>query len=251
MMKINGFNGTNTQIGVMGMAQANDSVSKNIQNQIANAQQKLQDLSSNEELSLEDKMKKRQEIQQEITNLNQQLRQHQSKKSSMDDMVAGTKNTSAKKGTSLSQAGMRAMISADSSMKQAKVQGSMATQMEGRADVLESEIKQDAGKGNTEKKEEELADLQAKAQSATAAQMSSLSDANKSMEEAAKADNHTDAAETKKDQTQKAENTQENADTTTDASENADVKTETAETIKNPASESGQSVVYTPIDIRL
>ena len=154
MMKINGFNGTNTQTGAMGMAQANDSVSKNIQNQIANAQQKLQDLSSNEELSLEDKMKKRQEIQQEITNLNQQLRQHQieqrkeqqSKKSSMDDMVAGTKNTSAKKGTGLSQAGMRAMISADSSMKQAKVQGSMATQMEGRAGVLESEIKQDAGK---------------------------------------------------------------------------------------------------------
>lgn len=77
MMKINGFNGTNTQTGAMGMAQANDSVSKNIQNQIANAQQKLQDLSSNEELSLEDKMKKRQVIQQEITNLNQQLRQHQ------------------------------------------------------------------------------------------------------------------------------------------------------------------------------
>ena len=159
MMKINGFNGTNTQTGAIGMAQANDSVSKNIQNQIANAQQKLQDLSSNEELSLEDKMKKRQEIQQEITNLNQQLRQHQieqrkeqqSKKSSMDDMVAGTKNTSAKKGTGLSQAGMRAMISADSSMKQAKVQGSMATQMEGRAGVLESEIKQDAGKGNRKK----------------------------------------------------------------------------------------------------
>lgn len=144
----------------------------------------------------------------------------------MDDMVAGTKNTSAKKGTGLSQAGMRAMISADSSIKQAKVQGSMATQMEGRAGVLESEIKQDAGKGNTEKKEE-LADLKAKAQSATAAQMSSLSDANKSMEEAVKADN------------------------STDASDNADVKTETAETIKNPASESGQSVVYTPIDIRL
>ena len=234
MMKINGFNGTNTQTGAMGMAQANDSVSKNIQNQIANAQQ-------------------------EINNLNQQLRQHQieqrkeqqSKKSSMDDIVAGTKNTSAKKGTGLSQAGMWAMISADSSMKQAKVQGSMATQMEGRAGVLESEIKQDAGKGNTEKKEEELADLQSKAQSATAAQMSSLSDANKSMEEAAKADNRTDAAETKKNQTQKAENTQENVDTTTDASDNADIKTETAETIKNPASESGQSVVYTPIDIRL
>ena len=57
-MRINGFSGTNTQTGTMGMTQGNDSVSKNIQNQIANAQQKLQDLSSNEELSLEDKMKK-------------------------------------------------------------------------------------------------------------------------------------------------------------------------------------------------
>ena len=35
----------------------------------------------------------------------------------------------------------------------------MATQIQGRASVLESEIKQDAGKGNTEKKEEELAEL--------------------------------------------------------------------------------------------
>ena len=77
-MRINGFSGTNTQTGTMGMTQGNDSVSKNIQNQIANAQQKLQDLSSNEEMSLEDKMKKRQEIQQEINNLNQQLRQHRS-----------------------------------------------------------------------------------------------------------------------------------------------------------------------------
>ena len=59
-MRINGFSGTNTQTGTMGMTQGNDSVSKNIQNQIANAQQKLQDLSSNEEMSLEDKMKKRQ-----------------------------------------------------------------------------------------------------------------------------------------------------------------------------------------------
>ena len=55
-MRINGFSGTNTQTGTMGMTQGNDSVSKNIQNQIANAQQKLQDLSSNEELSLEDKI---------------------------------------------------------------------------------------------------------------------------------------------------------------------------------------------------
>ena len=104
----------------------------------------MQELSSNEELSIEDKMKKRQEIQQEINNLNQQLRQHQmaqrkeqqTKKTSMDDMLGGSRKTAPKSGNQsagLSQASMQAMISADSSMKQAKVQGSMATQMEGKA----------------------------------------------------------------------------------------------------------------------
>ena len=236
MMRINGFSGTNTQTGAMGMVQAGDSVSRNIQNQIATAQQKLQDLSSNKEMSLEDKMKKRQEIQQEINNLNQQLRQHQIEQrskqqsknsSSMDDMMAGTNSTSAKKGTGLSQASMQAMISADSSVKQAKVQSSTATQLEGRAGVLESEIKQDKGSGaNTGKKEEELADLQVKAQSATAAQMSTLADANKTMEEAAKEDNSNTEDTATKNNTEKSEKTQESAETST-------------------------NVLYTPIDVLL
>lgn len=183
-MTVNGISGANNSIqaGSSGRITQMDSVSKNIQNQIANAQKKLQELSSNEELSIEDKMKKRQEIQQEINNLNQQLRQHQmeqrkeqqTKKTSMDDMLGDSRKTAPKSGNQsagLSQASMQAMISADSSMKQAKVQGSMATQMEGKAGALESEIKMDKGRGaSTEKKEEELADLQAKAQAATAAQ---------------------------------------------------------------------------------
>lgn len=44
-MKINGLNGTNTQVGGMNMMQSNDSVSKNLQSQIANAQKQLQELS--------------------------------------------------------------------------------------------------------------------------------------------------------------------------------------------------------------
>ena len=218
MMKINGFNGRNMQTGIMGMAQANDSVSRNIQNQIANAQQRLKDLSSKEEMSFEDKMKKRQEIQQEITKLHQQLRQHQmeqrkeqqSKKSSVDDLVGGTKNASVRKGTGLSRANMQAMISADSSMKQARVQGNMATQMKGQAGVLAAEIKQDAGRGNTEKKEAELAKLQTRVQAATQAQISTLADANRVMEEAAKEDNKTEAAETKREKTDKSEKAQKN-----------------------------------------
>ena len=157
-MRINGLNGANTQAGGMNMTKATDSVSKNIQNQIANAQKQLQELSANKDMSIEEKMKKRQEIQQQITDLNNQLRQHQieqrkeqqAKKSSMDDMLGGNKKTAPKAGnqsTGLSQASMKAMISADSAMAQAQVQGSVATKMEGRAGVLESEIKLDAALG--------------------------------------------------------------------------------------------------------
>ena len=105
-MKINGLNGANTQNGGMNMMQLNDSVSKNIQNQIANAQKELQELSANKEMSIEEKMKKRQEIQQQIAELNQQLRQHQieqrkeqqAKKFSMEDMLGGSRKTASKSG---------------------------------------------------------------------------------------------------------------------------------------------------------
>ncbi len=201
-MTINGINGVNTQMGQMGMNQATDSYSRNIQNQITNAQKQLQEVSSNENMTLEEKMKKRQEIQQQISDLNMQLRQRQmeqrkekqqAKSSSMDDMLGGTRsaaNTKAgNKNTGLSQASMTAMLSADSSIKQAKVQGSMATKMEGRSGILQSEIKLDQARGgDTQKKEEELAEVEQKASEAAASQLSTLADASRTMEEAAKAD---------------------------------------------------------------
>ena len=201
-MKINGINGANTQMGQMGMNQATDSYSRNIQSQIANAQKQLQELSSNEEMTLEEKMKKRQEIQQQISDLNMQLRQHQAeqrkekqqaKASSMDDMIGGTKSKAGEKGIGMSQASMTAMISADTSIKQAKVQGSVATSMEGRAGVLESEIKNNHGSDVT-KKQEELADVTQKAQAATASQMNTLAEANKAVEEAAAAERNDNKA---------------------------------------------------------
>ena len=219
-MKINGINGANTQMGQMGMNQATDSYSRNIQSQIANAQKQLQELSSNEEMTLEEKMKKRQEIQQQISDLNMQLRQHQAeqrkekqqaKASSMDDMIGGTKSKAGEKGIGMSQASMTAMISADTSIKQAKVQGSVATSMEGRVGVLESEIKNNHGSDVTKKKEE-LADVTQKAQAATVSQMNTLAEANKAMEEAAvveRGDNKTSGA--KEEKTGQAENIAEEA----------------------------------------
>jgi len=262
-MTINGINGTNTQVGQMGMNQETDSYSRNIQNQIANAQKQLQELSSNENMTLEEKMKKRQEIQQQISDLNMQLRQHQTeqrrekqqaKGSSMDDMPGGTGSGKAgNAGGGLSQASMTAMISAGSSMKQAKAQGSVATKMEGRAGVLESEIKLDKVRGNdTQKKEEELADVTKKAQAATSSQLSTLADANKTMEEAAKADDKAEKTDDKDAKTigAKENGSDENVSGVDTQNENAsDVESINIQAAESTAAP--QTTTYKSIDIRL
>ena len=275
-MRINGLNGANTPVGGMNMTKATDSVSKNIQNQIANAQKQLQELSANKDMSIEEKMKRRQEIQQQITDLNNQLRQHQieqrkeqqAKKSSMDDMLGGSKKTAPKAGkqsTGLSQqcmnaSTMRAMISADSAMAQAQVQGSVATKMEGRAGVLESEIKLDSARGDdVEAKKEELAEVEQKAVQAESAQMNTLATANKELEEAAKADQQTEKTDDKDKKTDKKEAASgEKEDKTvagTEETENVgtDVKTETVSTdIAEPVEVSvPETAAYTHVDVRL
>ena len=272
-MKINGLNGANTQIGGMNM-KATDSVSKNIQNQITNAQKQLQDISANKDMSIEEKMKKRQEILQEITDLNNQLRQHQmemrkekqqAKGSSMNDMLGGSTKTAPKAGkqsAGLSQASMKAIMSADSAMAQAQVQGSVATRMEGRAGVLESEIKLDSARGgNVEAKKEELAEVQEKMEAAQEAQLNTLADANMELKEAAKADQKAEKTEDKKT-TKKADKedavTNEKDDkgvTRTEESENVDANvtgevssTGVAETENISVPETG---TYTHVDVRL
>lgn len=281
-MTINGISGANTQAAQIGMNQAMDSYSKNIQNQIANAQKQLQELSSNEEMTLEEKMKKRQEIQQQISDLNMQLRQHQieqrkeqqSKGASMDDMLGGNRTAakSGNKGSALSQASMQAMISADSSMKQAKVQGSVATQMQGRANVLKAEIKQS---GSTEAKEAELADLEQKAVNATASQMNTLAEANKAVSEAAAAERTekktSDAKEEKEAQAEgKTEKTADSGaigEKAQDGISGADAQTGNIENVQQdngaqaqniqpaqtavPETPAAQPAVYTHVDVRL
>lgn len=281
-MTINGISGANTQAAQIGMNQAMDSYSKNIQNQIANAQKQLQELSSNEEMTLEEKMKKRQEIQQQISDLNMQLRQHQieqrkeqqSKGASMDDMLGGNRTAakSGNKGSGLSHASMQAMISADSSMKQAKVQGSVATQMQGRANVLKAEIKQS---GSTEAKEAELADLEQKAVNATASQMNTLAEANKAVSEAAAAERTekktSDAKEEKEAQAEgKTEKTADSGaigEKAQDGISGADAQTGNIENVQQdngaqaqniqpaqtavPETPAAQPAVYTHVDVRL
>lgn len=170
-----------------------DSYSKGIQNQIASAQKKLQDLSSREDMSPEEKMKKRQEIQKQINDLNNQLRQHQieqrkEKQKKKEASAADVKNAGKKEGSSspgFSQAGMGALLSADHAMDQAKVQKGVATDLKGEARVLKSEIKQDARLGiDTSEKNEALAKLEKSAENAVASQVQILGETKEKVSEA-------------------------------------------------------------------
>ena len=77
-MNISGINPshlTGSQVGTQG----EDAAVKNIKNQIAQVQKKLQELASNGEISVEEKMKKRGELQKKLTELNTQLRKKRKK----------------------------------------------------------------------------------------------------------------------------------------------------------------------------
>ena len=141
-----------------GMGEPMDEVGKGLQRQIEKLQLQMKELSANQEIPPDLKMKKRQELQKQISELQIQLRQHQmevkreeakkkEEKASGDDVLNPTKGMEQKQSRSagLSAGSMEAMISADTSMKQAGIHGSTAAHAQNRAGILEAEIKQDKG----------------------------------------------------------------------------------------------------------
>ena len=234
-MQINGVNGAGMQSGngMTGIGQGTDAYSRQLQKQISDAQKKLQDISSDENLSPEEKMKKRQEIQQEINELNIQLRQHQielrrekqeeKSDSPVTELTGGSRNTKDGKGSQaggMSEAGMSAIISADVAAGQARIQGNTAKRMENRAGIIKSEIKMESG--DTSDKEKELAEVEKRAQAASESQMNTLRDAGETLKKA-------EDSETKE----------------------KDKKASDAKEDKEEKEEKEVSTAYTPVDIRL
>lgn len=180
-----------------------DEISKGLQKQIENLQKQMKELSANQEMTPDMKMKKRQELQKQISELQIQLRQHQmevkreearkrEEKEGQDDVLNPAKGMEQRQEqrTGLSAGSMEAMISADASMKQAGVHGSTARQAQNKAGILEAEIKRDkGGPGDASAaKEEVLTETKALAEKASASQMESLSKANEVAEKALEAD---------------------------------------------------------------
>lgn len=90
----------------------------------------------------------------------------------------------------------RSLLSASMSMKTAKLQHGVKKQMDGRAGVLEAEIKLDSGRGgDVTKKKEELEKVEEKAADLENTQMNLLSEMNDNLKKAAEADAEEQRAE--------------------------------------------------------
>lgn len=231
-MRIGGTNGSAPQTGGYGMIQETDATTKSIQKQIADAQKQLQELSANDEISPEEKMKKRQDLQKKITDLNHQLRQHQlelrkekqqERKNGMDEAMGSRKQEESmrakEKGLAgrMSSSSMQALVSAGTSIKQAQAQGKVATAMKGQAGVLRGEIKQDQTRGvDVTKKQDQLSELEERIEETKASQISTLADANKDMKAAAQKDQ-----EAAKDAREEKDATADKADPSSSADQSA------------------------------
>lgn len=269
-MNVNGVNGTGTQPNTAGIGPGTggqtDAVSKDLQNQIQNLQKQLQELSSNREMPAEAKMKKRQELQKQISQLEMQLRQHQmevkreerqkkqEKGPSMDEMLGAKKQEQkgAKQSAGLSAGSMEALISADTSMKQADIHGSTSNHMENRAGILEAEIKRDkGGPGDaTASKEEELAEVKELADKAASSQMDSLNEANKTLQEAVSKEEKDDAKTGKdKEEPDKVPGAEKDEDVSKSGEESQDSQKNGTYDVEMPGVAFSRG--YQPVDIKL
>ncbi len=254
-MKVDGTgSGKVIQSTQLGMGQQGDAVSRDLQRKIEDAQKRLHEVSSDKEMGAEEKSKKRQEIQKQISGLQNELRQHQIRQrqemsagktasdGSTEKAGKGNGGKGRKGGKGKSGAGMAALLSADAAAQRAQIQGSAAAKLEGKANVLEAEIKQDAATGgDTSKKEEELADVKAMAEHASSEQMETLKEANGTLQEAAGAQ--------EEDTVRRTPEAEEKADKKDKKSDTEDKETENGE--KRKAKQTGEAEKGASIDIRL
>lgn len=197
-MIINGMNKTTENAGQTIINQKEDSLSKHLQKQIKEAEVQLQELVNEKDMPVEVKMNRRQEIQKQISDLTQQLRQHKielrkaeqkEKSESLDKMLGGNKqskiNKEKEQKNGLSQEKMQAMISADISMDIAQVKGKVANEKRGQINVLKSEIKQDEMLGvDTKAKREQLMEAEIAVGELTGEQISTLAEATQKLKDA-------------------------------------------------------------------
>ena len=195
-MAINSVSLNNTTPGVTPSSiSPTDSETKSIQNEITSQSQRLNRLSSDSEMSAEEKAKKRQEIQKEIAELNRKLRmlrmqqkeddkkaqeEQEAKTSVIKEQIAETskeetENKSSENGlkdsekedaleqlekTSIPPQNIKKLLEAGTLLQKERIQQSVSHKETSAENILEAEIKSDKLYGtDTFAKEEKLASM--------------------------------------------------------------------------------------------
>ncbi len=169
------------------MISLTETETKNIQNQITSKQQSLNKLSSNLEMSAEEKAKERQEIQKQIAELNRKLRmlrmekreeaketekeqeqktvlrERQTQELSQDEpdkAVSAEKIEEQQKKINISPQNIQKILEVDALLQKERIQQSMNHKKELAGNILETEIKADELYGmDTSVKKEKLSSL--------------------------------------------------------------------------------------------
>lgn len=202
-----------------------DSRSRKIENDLTNVQRQKQELSSQEDISAREKIKKRQELQQEISSLNTQLRQRQAEiarqekqkelladvvqaesQRGQDETVKETgrenekaghqinieiefedkKSENADRDAKVSGKEMESAAVMDSAMERTVRQGQVIARIKDGIAILKGEIRQDKSRGiDVEEKQTELRRQEEKLQRASASQASILTEVHKAVKDAA------------------------------------------------------------------
>lgn len=145
----------------------NNSQENALQKQLENKQKELEQLSENKEMDPKQKLQKRKEIEAEIADLNNQIQQKRNERLQGKDpekSEANADRTRKRDGFSEESERMNSLLSADHSVKEAAQLNSTSDKLKGKARVLRSEAKLDAGRGiSGEKKTADAAALERRA----------------------------------------------------------------------------------------
>lgn len=165
-----------------------DTTAKNLQSQIADTKKALEKLDKDAQMSAEEKIKKKQELDRKLSELTSQLRQHQLEKAQQkkekeqdtsnnpEPLQSPGKDTekSAEKNMPGSKS-MEMLISAQSGIGMSRIHSRVAEDLTGRVKVISAEISTDRMRGtDVTFKEEEREKLLRKADKASDSQMKDL-----------------------------------------------------------------------------
>ncbi|MCI8558769.1 MAG: hypothetical protein HFI19_13610 [Lachnospiraceae bacterium] len=200
MQGINSISMSGIQTGQMRISPMGDAVTRGLQSQIEEVQRQIQNVIADESLTMEEKLKKKQELQDKIMELQDQLQQHLAEQR----QEQREERTKAAEQKSYDETGMQTVISSDAAVKNARVQESTAARMEGRVSVLKSEMELDTGRnmGTIKSKTDELARAEQGAENARSTQMQILGKTNQDLADAAKA--KSDPEKAKEEKTEKS-----------------------------------------------